>query len=256
MGTDLARWEPLALGMCRGWAPRPLKGSHAGCGLGPPREAWPVFVSLSGQSWNQEVFKGNVSQEAGNKCRSELRTAARGVCFVGQSPGAHIPRWHYRSNDARRHEHAGGRRETSGGHPKCRCGRATASKHRRLTCSSATGAGSGLGSFIRTPLTVLLCVAGVTTPISQLRTQMLSKVSARGCYREDLSSGGQVVLNPTTHLRLRQQGCTVSSQHPHASQRWRRVLGRRSRYRREHAGRGEEELSFKKKKKWQRQDVL
>lgn len=35
-----------------------------------------MFVSLSGQSWNREVFKGGVSQEAGNKCRSELRTVA------------------------------------------------------------------------------------------------------------------------------------------------------------------------------------
>ena len=56
-----------------------------------------------------------------------------------------------------------------------RCGRAAASKRRHLTRTSATGAGSGLGSFTRIPLTVLLWVAGTTTPISRLRTQMLTR---------------------------------------------------------------------------------
>lgn len=58
-----------------------------------------------------------------------------------------------------------------------------------------------------------------------------------------------MVPNPITHLRVRQQGCTVSSQHPRASQRWRRVLGRRSIITESIAGSGEEELRFKKKKK-------
>lgn len=40
------------------------------------------------------------------------------------------------------------------------------------------------------PLTMLLWVVGIITPIFQLRTQMLSKVALLGSYREELSSGG------------------------------------------------------------------
>ena len=78
---------PRPMGCASAGSPWHLEGGHTGCGLEAPGEAWLVFVSLSGKSWSREVFKeGSVSQEAGNKCRSELRNGAWGVCFGGWKP--------------------------------------------------------------------------------------------------------------------------------------------------------------------------
>ena len=176
--------------------------------------------------------------------------------MLGGSPGAHIPRYHYRSNDARRHEHgAGGRRETSGGCPRHRCGRATTSECRYLTRTSASGCWLWAGVFHWCPTHG--ATEGSWGHYSHFRAENTD--AQQGLITWVLQGRpepwGLSGSESYSTLASQATGLYCQLQHPRASQRW-RVLGRRSIITESIAGSGEEELRLKKKKKWQRQDVL